>query len=112
MGMAQRMTYDEFLAELGKAGLSVRAFADLVGMNRNSVSNYKGSGEVPRHLAVIAALLAEMNVKGVAFQVVVARIGATRKKPRGRGKPGRFGGDKQEQLDLTGERGTTSVTRP
>ena len=94
------MTYEDFLAELGKAGLSVRAFAELIGMNPNSVSNYASSGEVPRHLAVIAALLAEMNVRGFEFQSAVERVSANRKKPRGRGKPGRFGGDKQEQLEF------------
>lgn len=94
------MTYDEFLAELGKAGLSVRAFADLIGMNRNSVSNYASIGEVPRHLAVIAVLLGEMKVQGIAFQAAIERVSSTRKRPRGRGKLGRFGGDKQEQLEL------------
>lgn len=34
------MTYAAFVTELGKAGLTVRAFADLIGMNRSSVSNY------------------------------------------------------------------------
>ena len=94
------MTYDGFLAELGKAGLSVRAFADLIGMNRNSVSNYASGGEVPQHLAIIAALLGEMNVRGIQFESVLARVTATRKKPRGAARPGRFGGDKQEQLKL------------
>lgn len=94
------MTYDEFLIELGKAGLTVRAFADLIGMNRNSVSNYASGGEVPRHLAVIAVLLGEMKLQGVDFQAAIERVSATRKKPRGRGQPGRFGGDKQELLEL------------
>ena len=94
------MTYDEFLAELGKAGLSVRAFADVIGMNPNSVSNYAKAGEVPRHLALIAVLLAEMNVQGVDSQPAIERVSTNRKKPRGRGRPGRFGGDKQEQLEL------------
>lgn len=94
------MTYYEFLAELGKAGLSVRAFAGVVGMNPNSVSNYARPGEVPPHLALIAALLAEMNVRSVDFQPVIDRVSVDRKKPRGRGRPGRFGGDKQEQLEL------------
>lgn len=94
------MTYDEFLAELGKAGLSVRAFADLIGMNPNSVSNYASTGEVPRHLAFIAALLAEITLHGIDFQPAIERVSANRKKPRGRGRPGRFGGDKQEQLEL------------
>jgi transcriptional regulator with XRE-family HTH domain len=94
------MTYEQFLAELGKAGLSVRAFAELIGMNRNSVSNYASAGEVPRHLAVIAALLGEMNVRGVAFQGVISGIDSAPKKPRGAARRGRFGGDKQEQLAL------------
>jgi hypothetical protein len=94
------MTYEQFLAELGKAGLSVRAFADLIGMNRNSVSNYASREEVPRHLALIAVLISEMNVRGIAYQDVVSRVGMTLKKPRGGAKPGRFGGDKQEQLEL------------
>ena len=94
------MTYYDFLAELGKAGLSVRAFAELVGMNPNSVSNYASTGEVPRHLALIAVLLAEMNVHDLDFQPAIERVSANRKKPRGRGKLGRFGGDKQDQLEL------------
>ena len=94
------MSYDVFLAELRKAGLSVRAFAELIGMNPNSVSNYASAGEVPRHLAFIAALLAEMNVHGIDVQPAIERVSANRMKPRGRGKPGRFGGDKQEQFEL------------
>ena len=97
---SRTLPYNLFLAELGKAGLTVRAFADLIGMNRNSVSNYARIGEVPRHLAVIASLLAEMSVQGIAFQAVIARIALTPKKPRGAAKPGRFGGDKQDQLEL------------
>ena len=97
---SKAMTYDDFLAALGKAGLSVRAFADLIGMNPNSVSNYASGDEVPRHLAVIAVLLGEMNVQGVAFRAAIERINFTRKKPRGRGRSGRFGGDKQDQLEL------------
>lgn len=94
------MTYEQFLAELGKAGLSVRAFADLVGMNRNSVSNYASAGEVPRHLAVIAVLLAEMRLREVPFERAIDRVGVARKRPRGNAAPGRFGGTRQEQLAL------------
>lgn len=94
------MTYSVFLAELGKAGLTVRAFAGLVGMNRNSVSNYARAGEIPRHLALIAALFAEMNVHSMDFQVVAGRIDMVPKKPRGTAKPGRFGGERQDQLEF------------
>ena len=94
------MTYELFLKNLGRAGLSVRAFADLVGMKPNSVSNYARNGEVPRHLAMIAALCGEMNVRGVEYHSVFVGISIEAKKSRGAAKPGRFGGDKQEQLEL------------
>lgn len=94
------MTYEAFLAELSQAGLTVRAFAELIGMNRNSVSNYASIGRVPSHLAVIAVLLSEMKGRGIGFESVLAKIDRTKKKPRGGAQPGRFGGDKQEQLEL------------
>ncbi|GKS88717.1 XRE family transcriptional regulator [Acidovorax sp. SUPP2539] len=94
------MTYDDFLAELALAGLTVRAFAELIGMNKNSVSNYARVSRVPTHLAVIAKLLSELKGRGIGFEEVLAKIDRTPKKPRGGAKPGRFGGDKQEQLEL------------
>lgn len=94
------MTYGAFLAELGKAGLTIRGFADLIGMNRNSVSNYAQAADVPRHLALIASLFAEMNLQGLDFKVVVGRVDLVPKKPRGAAKPGRFGGQRQDQLEF------------
>ena len=93
------MNYPTFVNELGKAGLSVKQFAELVGMNRNSVSNY-ANGEVPRHLALIAVLLGELNIRDIDFHPIVARVRLTPKRPRGRSKPGKFGGDRQEELEL------------
>jgi predicted transcriptional regulator len=84
------MSYDNFLLELRKAGLSVRAFAELLGMNPNSVSNYARLGDVPGHLAVIAVLVAEMGSKGLDFRKVIARVEVTLKKPRGRVRQGHF----------------------
>ncbi len=94
------MSYNDFLLELGQAGLSVRAFAELIGMNPNSVSNYSRAGEVPGHLAVLAVLVSEMGVKGLDFRRVIARAEVTLKKPRGRVRPSHFGGDRQAPLDL------------
>jgi hypothetical protein len=96
----ERMTYDQFLAELGKANLTVRGFANLIGMNRNSVSNYAGRANIPHHLALIAALLAEMTLAQIDYGNAISRVGSGTKKPRGRAKPGRFGGDRQELLEL------------
>ena len=94
------MKYDEFLRQLGKAGLSIREFADLLRMNPNSVSNYAPTGEVPDHLATIAALMGEMGEHRLDFRKVLGRIELRSKKPRGSAGPGRFGGDRQQDLDF------------
>lgn len=94
------LTYAEFLLELARAGLGVRAFAELVGMNPNSVSNYARSNEVPTHLALIAVLIAEMGVQGLDYRRAIGKVELTPKRPRGRAKPGHFGGDPQVSLDF------------
>lgn len=94
------MNYDEFLRYLATARLSIRAFAELVGMNPNSVSNYARAGAVPSHLAIIAALVAEMSTRGLDFRGVMSKVELTAKKHRGAAKPGHFGGDPQVRLDL------------
>jgi hypothetical protein len=93
------MRYEDFVSELGKGGLNVRAFAELVGMNRNSVSNYS-HGDVPGHLAIIATLIAEMNVQGIDYRRVIEKLKLSPKLPRGGARPGKFGGDRQEELNL------------
>lgn len=94
------MTYDDFIAELNKAGLTVRRFADLMGMQPNSVSNNKKKGEIPIHLAIIASLLAEMARGDIDYRPIFERLGPGRKKPRGAAKPGKFAGDPQGLLEL------------
>lgn len=94
------VTYDDFIAELNKAGLSVRRFADLIGMQPNSVSNNKKKGEIPIHLAVIASLLAEMTRRDIDYSPIFERLAPGRKKPRGAAKSGKFAGDPQGLLEL------------
>lgn len=95
--MIRAMTYEEFQRQIGKAGLTIRQFAELVKMNRISLSNYGKKGEVPSHLAVIAALLGEMAERKIDYLGVLSRIDITPKKPRGAGI-GKFGGNKQAGL--------------
>lgn len=92
------MTYSEFLRHLGKAGLSVKDFADLVKMNRNSITNCSRQGDVPSHLAVIATLLGEMAEHHVDFRDVLSSIDIEPKKPRGGAAKGKFGGSKQSDM--------------
>jgi len=91
--------YSEFLAELERAGLSVRCFAELIGMNPNSITNYAGRGELPQHIALVAVLVAEMATRGLDYRNAIAKVAPTRK-PRGAVRRGRFGGDRQANLDL------------
>lgn len=94
------MPYGEFILELERAGLSIRAFAELIGMNPNSISNYSRGGELPAHLALIAVLMAELKVRGGDVRQVVGKVELAPKKPRGGARSGHFGGDRQNSLDL------------
>lgn len=92
------MEYDEFLRHIGKAGLTVKAFAELVGMNRVSISNLSKKGGVPVHLAIIAALMGEMADKGLDFKPVLARIDIQPRPVKGIAAQGVFGGSKQTDM--------------
>jgi hypothetical protein len=94
------MLYADFLAELAKIGLSVRAFAELIGMNPNSISNYARVGELPTHLALIIVLMAGIREMGGDYRLIMSRVALTPKRPRGAARLGRFGGDPQTSMDL------------
>lgn len=68
------MKYEEFRRQLGKAGLTVKAFAQLIKQNPNSVSNYSARGEVPPSLAIMAALMGDMAEAGVDYRATLAKI--------------------------------------
>jgi len=94
------MSYLDFLAELQKIGLSVRAFARLIGMNPNSLSNYARSGELPCHIALIAVLVVGVAEKGGDYRQIMSKVVLAPKKPRGSAKYGHFGGDPQQVMDF------------
>jgi hypothetical protein len=91
------MTYDEFKRHVGKAGLTIKEFAELIKLKPASVSNYAKSGEVPSHLSIIAVLLAEFAEHKIDFREILEHVEITGKKPRGAGQ-GKFGGDPQNLL--------------
>lgn len=95
-----QMQYTEFLAEIGKAGLSVRGFAELVGMNPNSISNYARTGELPTHLGLIAVLIGGVDDLGGDYRQVMSKVPLAPKKVRGSAQKGRFGGNRQATLEL------------
>lgn len=67
------MDYDELKRQIGKAGLTNKAFAELIGINPNSVTNFKRT-KVPSNIAIIAVLMAEMKEHGVEYQDLVKNL--------------------------------------
>lgn len=92
------MTYEEFYRHIGKAGLTLKEFAELIRMNRISISNLSKKGEVPSHLAVIACLMGELAERKGDFRTALAQIDIEPKKARGAAAKGKFGGSKQADM--------------
>lgn len=93
------MPYADFLMELERTGLTVRGFAELIGMNPNSITNYAKRGDLPQHIALVTVLVSEMASHGIDYRSAIAKVAPTRQ-PRGATRRGHFGGDRQASLDL------------
>jgi len=94
------MNYDEFKRQLGKAGLSIKEFADLLQISCNSVSNYSAKGLVPAHFAVTATLMGEMADKKIDFRTPIANLELSTRKPRTPKSLTGFGRNKQYSIQL------------
>lgn len=94
------MNYKEFRRQLGKAGLTIKEFAELIKQTPNSITNHAAEGEVPSHLAIIAALMGAMADASVDFRATLNQIEYEPSKPRGGATKGKFGGSKQGDLPL------------
>lgn len=68
------MPYEEFQRLIGKAGLSIKEFAELLGMRPNSITNYNKVGYVPSHLAVIVSLISTMKDDGFDFYPILKKV--------------------------------------
>lgn len=76
------MDYLTFKKTLAHAGLSIREFADLLHMNKNSITNY-AKGEVPAHLGIIAQLVVALADRDVDFRATFASVPVRPKRSRG-----------------------------
>lgn len=74
------MKYEELKRQLGKAGLTNKAFAELIGINPNSVTNFKRN-KVPSNIAIIAVLIAEMKEREIDFQSIIIKRIDSKDKP-------------------------------
>ena len=68
------MPYTEFQRLIGKAGLSIKEFAELLGIKPNSITNYSKQGVVPTHIAVIVALISTMKDEGLDFYPIFEKV--------------------------------------
>ena len=55
------MTYTELQITLLEMGLSIKDLATLLGMNPNSITNYKSTGIIPLKLAITVTLIANLK---------------------------------------------------
>lgn len=94
------MNYKEFRRQLGKAGLTNKAFAELVKINSNSITNYKKDGDVPSHWAIVALLMGVLADNKIEFKDALNGIEIEPNKVRGNAAKGRFGGSKQADLPI------------
>ena len=62
------MNYKELTRNIGKAGLTVKEFAELLKAKPNSITNLKSKGNVPKNLAIIAVLLGKLADNKVPFK--------------------------------------------
>jgi hypothetical protein len=83
--------YSEFTRHLGKAGITVKEFAELLKKNPNSITNNAQKGCIPNELGVIAALIGEMSDNDIEFKRVIERLELKKRKARSPEKVGSFG---------------------
>ncbi len=99
------MKYNEFKNHLNISGLSVSEFAYLIRANPKSITNLarkdkeeeEEEEDVPKHLSVIATLMAQMSMHGLDFKGPLKELSIHHQKCRIKGK---FGGDKQGVFKL------------
>ncbi len=87
------MDYQTFKLCVRRAGMEIKDFAGMVGLNHRSISNYSKRGEIPMHLAIMAVMMVELVKQDVDLKAVFAKselTGRHRKKTEGgfKGKRG------------------------
>lgn len=76
------MVYEELTRNIGKAGLSIKEFAELIKVNPNSITNLKNKESVPKNLAIIAVLLGELVDKKIPYKHLLEDMDIQEQKAR------------------------------
>ncbi len=65
------MTYKEFQIALLELDLNIKDFAQILGMNPNSITNYKLKGYMPLQLSIIINLILEMKKNDINYEDII-----------------------------------------
>ncbi len=68
------MTYQEFQIELIKIGLTIKELATLIGMNPNSITNYKSKEIIPLNLAITVSLISSLKSNGIDPELAINEV--------------------------------------
>lgn len=65
------MTYKEFQIALLELDWNIKDFAQILGMNPNSITNYKLKGYMPLQLSIIINLMLEMKKNDINYEDII-----------------------------------------
>lgn len=65
------MTYKEFQIALIELNLNIKDFAQILGMNPNSITNHKLKGFIPLQLAILVNLMQELHKNNLDYLDVI-----------------------------------------
>ncbi len=72
------MTYKELKMNIARAGLTIKEFAELIGMHPTSITNLKSREAVPNKISMIILLLVMLIESGVKIDEIKKKIGGVR----------------------------------
>lgn len=73
-GRSHCMTYTELQITLLEMGLSIKDLATLLGMNPNSITNYKSTGIIPLNLAITVTLISHSKKAGLSPEDIINEV--------------------------------------
>jgi archaellum biogenesis protein FlaJ (TadC family) len=68
------MDYQTFKVYVRRAGLGIKEFAHLAGMNYKSISNYSKRDKVPSHLVLLVLMMVELVQRDVDLNQVLTKL--------------------------------------
>lgn len=68
------MTYTELQITLLEIGLSIKDLATLLGMNPNSITNYKSTGIIPLNLAITVTLITNLKKADLSPEEIINEV--------------------------------------